>query len=159
MITDNVNVDMSKVSHEGHSDACRWLLTRADKCTCSPPSMTSFNSGATRTSEPLEDYEGFLSPAVIREFGRYMAHHRMQADGEVRSSDNWQKGIAKKRYMRSMWRHFLDVWADWRNDRIGDALLDSLCALFFNVQGMILEVLVSTGKAKRPHIRSGDVPK
>lgn len=120
-----------------------------------------FDSGSTRSAEPLEDYEGFLSPLVIREFGKYMARHRSNKKGDIRQPDNWQKGMPKARYMRSMARHFLDVWQLWRMHPVGDgeALLDALCALMFNVQGMILEVLISTGD-DRPIIRSeGDVSK
>jgi len=142
---------------ETHNNSCiNWEHEEEKK---NQSSMKKFNSGATRTSEPLEDPEGFLSPAVIIEFNRYMAHHRTQADGEVRRADNWQRGMSKARYMRSMWRHFLDVWNYWRIPRVGDAILDSLCALMFNVHGMMLEVLISTGKIKRPIVRSSDVPK
>ncbi|MEE8115077.1 MAG: hypothetical protein V3T23_12080 [Nitrososphaerales archaeon] len=126
--------------------------------------MAEFNSGATRTAEPLEDPEGFLSPVVIQAYCQYMSKHRKQEDGKVRNSDNWQKGMPKARYMRSMWRHFFDVWYKWRNFREPDlmlGLLNALCALLFNVQGMMLEVLISMGRTSRPVIRSEeeDVPK
>jgi hypothetical protein len=110
-----------------------------------------FESGATRSPEPLEDPEGFLSPFVIDRFNTYMAKHRVQTDGEIRASDNWQKGMPKRRYMRSMWRHFLQVWREWRDPHgYLDDLEEALCALMFNVQGMLLEVLIERGEIKRP---------
>lgn len=120
--------------------------------------MEEFNSGSTRSTEPLEDPEGFLSPFVINYFNEYMAKHRTQADGEIRTGDNWQKGMPKARYMRSMWRHFLEVWTIWRNPRASSLklLIDPLCALMFNVHGMLLEVIISLEYVQRPIIRSED---
>ena len=137
------------------SSECEWPMMPHDGPMISGREMAHFDSGATRTAEPLEDYEGFLSPLVIEEFGKYMAVHRVQANGETRLSDNWQRGMTKARYMRSMWRHFLQVWKLWRKERLGDgkAMLGALSALMFNVHGMMLEVLISTG-AERPIIRS-----
>jgi len=122
--------------------------------------MKEFDSGSTRSSEPLEDPEGFLSPYVINQYNDYMARNRTQADGNIRNGDNWQKGMPKARYMRSMWRHFLDVWGVWRQGSDLNVMIDPLCALMFNVHGMLLEVLISLGHIKRPIIRSEeDVPK
>ncbi len=119
-----------------------------------------FDSGAVRTSEPMFDPEGFMSPVVIRAFSIYMEKHRTQANGNIRNSDNWQKGMSKARYMRSMTRHWLDVWTEWRSPSCSqEKLLDCLCALFFNVQGMMLQLLISLGRVESPAIRSEDVPK
>lgn len=108
--------------------------------------MRKFSSGATRDSDDTKiDFEGFLSPLVLRRFGEYMNRHRVQADGELRDSDNWQLGIPRDAYMKSMWRHFYDVWCCHR----GHATLSSesqeeeLCALLFNVQGYLHELLKS----------------
>jgi len=58
------------------------------------PTMRTFGGGATRNSDQGKpDYEGFLSPLVIIRYGEYMTRHRVQADGNIRDSDNWQKGI------------------------------------------------------------------
>ncbi len=112
-------------------------------------SLRQFSSGATRnpdTNKP--DLEGFISPLVVEEFGRYMHEHRLQADGTLRSSDNWQKGIPLEAYMKSMWRHFLHVWLLHRGHEATDydtgepvSLQDALCGLLFNVQGYLLETL------------------
>ncbi len=99
--------------------------------------MRKFNSGATRDDDTNKiDYEGHLSPLAIEAFGVYMHKHRFQADGVIRDSDNWQKGIPKDAYMKSMWRHFFAVW---KNYRLGKDYKEDLCALFFNVQGLLHE--------------------
>lgn len=111
--------------------------------------MRTFNSGATRDSDTTKnDYEGFISPLVIERYGNYMTKHRLQADGSLRDSDNWQKGIPKNVYIKSMWRHFLDVWFIHRGYRRFDkqrneeiTLIEALCALLFNVMGYLHELL------------------
>lgn len=110
--------------------------------------VREFDTGATRdTDEHKHDPEGFLSPLVIRRFNEYMHEHRVQTDGSVRSSDNWQKGMPLEAYMKSMWRHFLDVWLAHRGHVVEDVdgneveTEEALCALLFNVQGYLHEVL------------------
>lgn len=110
--------------------------------------MRTFESGATRDNDDEKlDYEGFLSPLVLRRYAEYMHANRIQANGTVRSSDNWQKGIPQSAYMKSMWRHFMAVWMGYRN---GDVSEDDLCALIFNVMGMLHELLKENERVKRP---------
>ena len=109
--------------------------------------MRTFNTGATRNSDNEKyDYEGFLSPAALEVFAAYMHLHRKQADGKLRDSDNWQKGIPKEAYMKSMWRHFFDVWKLHRGYTVVSSedghtvtMEEALCALMFNVQGYLHE--------------------
>ena len=109
--------------------------------------MRTFESGATRDNDDEKlDYEGFLSPLVLRRYAEYMHANRIQANGTVRSSDNWQKGIPQSAYMKSMWRHFMAVWTGYRN---GDVSEDDLCALLFNVMGMLHELLKENERVKR----------
>ena len=69
--------------------------------------MRKFDSGATRDIvEDKFDFEGFLSPLVLNRYAEYMNKHRKQSDGNLRDSDNWQKGIPMKVYMKSGFRHF-----------------------------------------------------
>ena len=105
--------------------------------------MRKFETGATRNDDTDRlDYEGFMCPRVLRAFAEFMHQNRIQADGKLRDSDNWQKGIPKDAYMKSMWRHFMEVWAMHTGDDIsGDDFEVSLCALKFNVDGMLHEVL------------------
>lgn len=86
------------------------------------------------------DYEGFLSPLVIEAFGRYM-HICRQTPTGLRASDNWQLGIPTKVYMKSMWRHFFDVWSHYRGGRTKERQIVNLLALKFNVDGMLHEAL------------------
>lgn len=108
------------------------------------------STGATRDSDQNKnDYEGFLSPIVIEQFGNYMHKHRLQADGQLRDSDNWQKGMPKEWYMKSLWRHFLDVWKIHRGYVVIDpttgeevTMVEALMACLFNIQGYAHEELM-----------------
>ena len=106
--------------------------------------IRTFDSGATRDTDIGKwDYEGFLSPLVLKRYAEYMHKCRIQSDGKLRESDNWQKGIPVKQYMKSKWRHFMDTWLWWRSDihRQQIDVEDALCAELFNTQGMLHEVL------------------
>ena len=115
--------------------------------------VRQFGSGATRdTAEGKLDYEGFLSPAVLERYAQFMHRHRTQSDGTLRSSDNWQKGIPKTQYLKSMWRHFMDVWMHYRSGPhvpIDPDRQEALCALLFNVMGLLHEDMVSIVKGDK----------
>ena len=105
--------------------------------------MRKFETGATRdTEEDKLDYEGFLSPAALNTYAKYMHKHRRQKDGNLRASDNWQKGIPKDVYMKSMWRHFMDVWLMHRmhSNRTQALLPEALCGVIFNAMGYLYEL-------------------
>jgi hypothetical protein len=105
--------------------------------------MRHFETGATRdTDDGKLDYEGFLSPYVLESFAQYMHKNRIQADGALRDSDNWQKGIPIEAYMKSMWRHFMAVWRGYRatGHPVQRMSTDDLNALLFNVMGMLHEL-------------------
>jgi hypothetical protein len=100
-----------------------------------------FESGAYRDGEEgKNDYEGFLSPIVLQFFGDYMNKHRKQSDGELRDSDNWQKGLPKDQYIKSGFRHFMDWWLEHRGNKSRDGLDEALGGLLFNVMGYIYEI-------------------
>ena len=114
--------------------------------------MREFTSGATRhTDEGKFDYEGFLSPLVLKRFAEYMHANRVQADGELRTSDNWQKGIPREQYMKSMFRHFMDTWelhrefldepAELVTDHDRNLKEEALCGVLFNAMGYLHELL------------------
>lgn len=106
------------------------------------PQVRTFDTGATRDNDDGKyDYEGFLSPLVLERYAQYMHHHRKQSDGALRDSDNWQKGIPFPQYMKSLWRHFLDLWLIHRGYRNMELLEDSLCGVLFNVMGYLHEHL------------------
>ena len=113
--------------------------------------MREFGTGATRDSdETKHDPEGFNSPLVELRFCEYMTKHRQQADGKLRASDNWQKGIPLDAYMKSMLRHIMDIWLYHRGygHKAKEPLEEALCALRFNVSGYLFEVLQSTQPPK-----------
>lgn len=108
--------------------------------------IRSFDTGATRDSDEGKiDFEGFYSPTVVNRFGEYMTKHRKQSDGSLRSSDNWQKGMPKDQYMKSGFRHFHDWWSQHRGLEGKDELEESICALIFNAQGYLHELLKERG--------------
>lgn len=113
-----------------------------------PPQARLFDTGATRDSDDRKyDYEAFLSPLVIEAFARYMHSHRKQSDGKLRDGDNWQKGMPLDSLMKSMFRHFIDVWQIHRGHLVDDfdgqpvTQVDALCGVLFNVQAYLHELL------------------
>lgn len=143
---ENVTHPLDIVRKAVSAPAVSW-----DPTTPGPDLVTirTFETGATRNLDNSKnDYEGFLSPFVIKSFGDYMTSHRKQKDGTLRDSDNWQKGIPIDVYMKSMFRHFLDVWTIHRGGTAispdtGEQvdLIEALNAVLFNVQGMMHETL------------------
>ena len=103
--------------------------------------MREFKTGATRNNDDENlDYEGFLSPLALKAFAEYMHKHRLQADGKLRPSDNWQKGIPKDAYMKSGSRHYMDWWSEHRGWGSREGMNDALCGLLFNVFGYLHEI-------------------
>ncbi len=109
--------------------------------------MREFETGATRDTDTNKiDPEGFLSPMALERYFEYMHSHRKQSNGELRNSDNWQKGIPLDAYMKSGWRHFFDWWRWHREDPIeikGEKsfIEEALCAVIFNAFGYLHEIL------------------
>jgi len=106
-----------------------------------------FSSGATRdTDEGKYDFEGFLSPLVLCRYAQYMHKHRKMADGSLRASDNWQKGLPIKECMKSAFRHFMHLWALYRGwfDSEDDTE-ETLCATIFNLNAILHETLQQNG--------------
>ena len=85
----------------------------------------------------------FMGADVIKEFGNYMLKHQIQADGSMRESNNWKKGIPLEAYMVSMWRHLQTVWLhhEGRSDLTDETLEDALCGVIFNASGYLHELL------------------
>ena len=116
--------------------------------------MATFETGATRTADDNKpDFEGYLSPEVLYSYAAYMLSHQGTSKHR-RDSDNWQLGIPRPRYMKSMFRHFMEVW---RLHRIGEDLssledlsnlVTALNALLFNVMGYQHELLKKLNEGK-----------
>jgi hypothetical protein len=111
--------------------------------------VRTFDTGATRDTDTNKlDYEGFLSPTALKRFAEFMNKNRVQRDGQLRDSDNWQKGIPMEAYMKSGFRHFFEWWELHRmslnaplSGEMEEVLEEALTALFFNVQGYLHEHL------------------
>lgn len=111
-----------------------------------------FETGATRDVDDGKlDFEGFLSPRVIQRFAEYMHANRVQSDGSLRESDNWQKGFPLDSTMKSGWRHFFDWWCNHRGVPAREDVETALCAVIFNAQSYLDEVL----KAKERESATG----
>ena len=103
-----------------------------------------FESGATRdTDEGKLDFEAYLSPLVLLRYAQYMQKHQTRSDGTKRAGDDWQAGMPKAEYMKSMLRHVFDVWLHYRNhgDMAREDLETALCAVIFNVMGYLFNEL------------------
>jgi len=111
--------------------------------------MQGFVGGATRSADTHKpDFEGFLSPRVLIAYGDYMHAHRRQRDGQLRDSDNWQKGIPRDKYMKSLVRHTFDLWLMHRGGRPINPDTDRpftrkelMSAIMFNIMGYFHETL------------------
>ena len=116
--------------------------------------IRKFETGATRdTDQGKYDYEGFFSPTVMERYAQYMDKHRHLADGSLRASDNWQAGMPFDVYMKSNWRHFMDLWKEHRGLPSREGIEDALCAILFNTMGYLHEYLKrkqDAGKPPRP---------
>lgn len=124
--------------------------------------IRKFESGATRdTAEDKYDLEGFLSPLVLDRFAEYMHKNRLQSDGSLRDSDNWQKGIPLPAYMKSKFRHDQDMWKLHRGypairmekgELVEVDMEEAICGVLFNAMGYLHEVLkakLETSRAMR----------
>ena len=123
-------------------------MTKQDEST-----VRKFDTGATRSADAgRPDPEGFMSPIVIERFCDYMNKNRVQPDGSVRSSDNWQKGIPLDSYIKGLWRHFMHCWTRHRGYAVQDLqasanIEEDLCAIIFNASGYLFELLKDQRKS------------
>ena len=109
--------------------------------------IRKFNTGATRDMDKDKlDYEGFISPIVLKKYAEYMNKHRIQSNGKLRESDNWQKGIPKNAYMKSLLRHVMDLWLEHRGYKSRDGIEDALCGIIFNSMGYLFELIKNEEK-------------
>lgn len=103
--------------------------------------VRTFASGANRdTDQGKFDYEGFLDPMVLRRFAAYMHKNRTLRDGSIRASDNWQGGFPRRQTMKSLVRHVMELWLDWRG--LQELNEEALCAIIFNAQALLREQLL-----------------
>lgn len=112
--------------------------------------MTTYTTGATRNDHDEAIVPHLFNSALVdRRFATYMHEHRKQADGSLRPGDNWKNGIPRDDYMASIARHYLDLCEihERNSDGIIDrdygfvTMQDVLCALRFNINGMLYELI------------------
>lgn len=117
-------------------------LERRKKAKEDDGACRTFETGATRdTAEGKLDMEGFTHPMVMEQYAKYMNMNRLQSDGKLRASDNWQKGIPKDAYIKSLRRHHDQVWKDHRGFTSEAGIIADLCGLMFNAMGYLHEEL------------------
>ena len=142
-------MNLNCASHEptGNDDCphCRTGQKNEDTARTFEDKVRTFETGATRDGDTDKiDPEGFISPAVERRFCDYMHRHRRQKDGGLRAPDNWQKGMPRDAYMKSLRRHVLDLHLRHRGAvplYPDDSIEDCLCAIRFNADGYLFELL------------------
>lgn len=107
--------------------------------------IRTFKTGATRDIEDQKlDYEGFLSPMVLKAYAEYMNKHRNQSDGKLRDSDNWQHLFGENHYdvcMKSLTRHFFDLWLFHRGSKGRETKEDALAGIMFNTMAFWFKLL------------------
>ena len=109
--------------------------------------IREWETGGKRDTDEMKiDYEGFLHPAVLKRFAQYMNKNRVMRDGSIRESDNWQKGFGTytehmQTCMKSLWRHFHDVWSWQRDEDIDVDVDEALCGVMFNAMAMLHQLL------------------
>src|SRR5712664_1732339 len=107
--------------------------------------LRTFSTGATRdTAANKPEPWGFTSALAEKRFCQYMDSHRTQSDGELRDSDNWRKGIPMDAYKHSLSRHIQDlrlILEGFASEAVEQNLETVLCAILFNVQGMLHETV------------------
>jgi hypothetical protein len=146
-----------------------WKLPALEKQNAKDDGVRKFATGATRdTAKGKLDYEGFFSPLVMHRYAQYLHKHRVQSDGNLRDSDNWQNGITIETYMKSHIRHLMDIWLIYRGYEVykertpeGETthvrvpstdpiksswervnIQDALCGDIFNSMGHLFELLM-----------------
>jgi hypothetical protein len=120
--------------------------------------MREFDTGATRDSnEDKLNYEGFLSPIVLKAFAEYMHEHRKQSDGKLRDADNWQRGFGPNHYdvcIESLFRHFMDLWLEHRGWESREGKEKALMGLLFNTMAYAHQYLIDNTAFTKTNTRS-----
>ena len=124
--------------------------------------IRKFDTGAIRDTDSGKlSYSKGLSFLVLRRYLQYLGKHRTLSDGSTRDWDNWKKGISPDVYRDSLTRHVADVniVADGHSaeDNHGSCNVeDLLCAVIFNAQGWLFELLKKRGYGNETRANNAD---
>lgn len=114
--------------------------------------MRRFETGANRDQNTTKvNYMGHISPLVTHEYGKYMHACRALPDGSFRDAENWKLGMPINVWLESLVRHMEDVKliADGYPDvATTPDMKKALCAVLFNAQGLLYQILVADRKPK-----------
>ena len=114
--------------------------------------IRQFDTGATRdTAEGKLEPWGFGSALVDLAYAEYMHENRIQSDGSLRASDNWKKGIPRDAYWHSLSRHIQDlrlIIEGFPEKAREQDIVKVLCAIKFNVDGLLYETLKARDEQK-----------
>jgi hypothetical protein len=114
-----------------------------------------FDTGADRDlNHDKPQYAACFPPELMRAFGQYMLAKSRRNDGSIRSCSNWQKGIPIESYIDSLLRHATDLRLVRKGftvtERDGHEMSEKelACALVFNANGLLFEILCLLNEAK-----------
>lgn len=119
--------------------------------------MRTFKTGATRDDNTHKlNYVQGLSAQVQQRYLEYLSAHRLQKDGSLRDWDNWKRGIDPVTYRESLLRHANDAVRASMGLPVPEnaSLEDLLCAIRFNADGWLFELLA----ARSGNRELGDAP-
>lgn len=121
--------------------------------------VREFPTGAVRDLvQDKLDFRGFISPKALRRFAAYMNKNRKLADGSLRNSDDWKKGIPISVYIESLLRHTFEYW-ELVDDGFflsqDEALMreadEVICGILFNAMGYIHERVKDLDSTDTPY--------
>ena len=124
-------------------------MKRLGSSTMNTPSEKLFRAASSGATRDLNDnklvYDKFQHPMVVKAFARYMHGKRSMSDGSMRPGDNWWRGFPRVWLLESMHRHYVDVQlhVTGYGEHAEEPILTALCGLFFNVQALMLEVILN----------------
>jgi hypothetical protein len=109
-----------------------WLCELLDIC---EEKMATYNVTKDSGEDKLE-FSRFFSSKVLRRRAEFMRKYN-----SLKTPDSWKKGIPEIEYVASLFRHFMDIWSFYEAGRVECDIRESLCALMFNAEGLLHEIL------------------
>ena len=145
-LTDNCSVRRHATTPGEFVRSCYNFKLKSKPETESNGTIRTFSLGATRDNDINKlDYEGFNSPLVDKCYAAYLNKHRIQSNGNLRDSDNWQKLFGDDHFsvcMKSLCRHVVDARLAHRGHASEQPIIDSLCGIIFNANAYLLKLML-----------------